>query len=353
MAAGPALAEGETCWAPYRPSALDRLVEAMGRIPGLAPVAYLMVAGALVALLHGVGYLDGSLEPGTVSAPLVSFGTWAPLVLAAKALMRRAARHSVDGFRPAMRGDDGDCEALRVRLATQPPLGTWLTGLGFLVLAAPATALNGSYVQSTGLFTSPAAAAVELPLLVFSLWVTGAAGYGIVHQLATIHTSYRRWARIDVMRPEPLYALSRLPSFSAIAVLLVQYNWIVGNPSILRSPAALASLLPWDVLALTLFLWPLWGAHRMLADAKEALRGELGQRVERVSSSLRSAVDNDDSSRMQPLKDAVLGLEASLRVVDRASTWPWHPETPRLVVSAVLLPMGAWLLQQLVDRLLL
>lgn len=158
---------------------------------------------------------------------------------------------------------------------------------------------------------------------------------------------------MDVLRPEPLYALSRLTSYSAIAVLLVQYNWIVGNPAILRSPAALMNLLPWDLLALALFLWPLWGAHRMLADAKAAVLGELGLRVDRASAELRKAVDDSDGSRMGPLKDALLGLEASLRVLERSSTWPWHPETPRLVVSAVLLPLGAWLLQQLAGRALL
>ena len=83
-----------------------------------------------------------------------------------------------------------------------------------------------------------------------------------------------------------------------------------------------------------MFVWPLWGAHRMLADAKSALLGELGLRFERAGAGLRRAVDDDDTARMAPLKDALLGLESSLRVVERASTWPWQPETPRLVVSA-------------------
>lgn len=353
MAGGSALGSTTAAWAAYRPSALDRLVDAVARLPGRPPMAYLALGFGVVALLHAIRVADGSLEPGAVSAALVSFGTWGPLVLAAKAFMRRTARHSLDGFRPALRGDEGDCDAIRYRLMTQPALGTWLAGIGFIAFAAPATFLSGHYVRTTGLFTSSAATLVELPLLLFYLWVTGAAGYGIVHTLATVHGVYVRRARVDVLRPEPLYALSRLTSYSAIAVLVVQYNWIAGNPAILRSQAALANILTWNALALIMFVWPLWGAHRMLADAKSALLGELGMRFERAAAGLRRAVDQDDTARMAPLKDAVLGLESSLRVVERASTWPWQPETPRLVFSAVLLPLGAWLLQQVLDRVLL
>ncbi len=337
----------------YRPSALDRLADAFARLPGWPPLTYAAVAAGLVALVHAVGVADGSLEPGALSAPLVSFATWGPLVLAAKAFTRRTASRSLDAFRPALVGDERDAEALRYRLTTQPPLGTWLAGLGFAAVAGPATYLSEHYAQTTGLFTSAAATAVQAPLLAAYLWITGAAGFGIVHQMAVIHRTYLRAARVDVMRPDPLYALSRLTSYSAIAVLLVQYNWIGGNPSILRSQAALWNILGWDALALALFLWPLWGAHRMLADAKSRLLGELGMRVERASRDLRDAVDAGDTSRMAPLKDALLGLEASVRLAERSSTWPWNPETPRMVLSALLLPLGAWVLQRALDKLLL
>ncbi|MEJ2665579.1 MAG: hypothetical protein P8Z81_00500 [Deinococcales bacterium] len=343
---------GPVLLAGYRPSVLDRLVDAVARVPGWPPLVYLGLGAAVAALLHAIAVADGSVPLGAVSAPLIGFGTWGPLVLAAKAFTRRTASRSVDGFGPVFQGSEADRETLRLRLTSQPPAGTWLAGVAFVAFAVPATLLSEEYVRTTGLFTSTAALAVEAPLLLFYLWLTGAAGYGIVHQLRIVNSVYANLTRVNVLRPEPLYALSRLTSYSAIAVLLVQYNWIAGNPAVLRSSTALMTLLPWDVLALVLFLWPLWGAHRMLSDAKAGLLGELGLRVERAGSELRRAVDDGDGSRMGPLKDALLGLEASLRVVERASTWPWHPETPRLVMSAVLLPLGAWFLQQLVDRVL-
>ena len=350
MAGGPALRGSPASWAGYRPSALDRMVDAVARLPAWPPLVYLALGAVVVVALHAVRVIDGSLEPGTVSAALFSFGTWGPLVLAAKALIRRTARSSVDAFLPAFAGTAADAEAVRFRLMSQPALGTWLAGLGFIAFAAPSTFLSEHYVATTGLFTSPSARALELPLLLLYLWMTGAAGYGIVHQLATVHSVYAHWTRVEVMRPDPLYALSRLTSYSAVAVQLVQCNWIAGNPAILRSPGALMNILAWDALAIVIFLWPLWGAHRMLADAKGRMTGELGVRVAQASADLRQAVDDGAMDRMAPLKDALLGLEASLRVVERSSTWPWQPETPRLVVSAVLLPLGAWLLQRLLDR---
>lgn len=173
-------------WAAYRPSALDRLVDAIARLPGWPPLTYLGLGAAVVGLLHVIGVVDGSLRPGQLSAPLVSFGTWGPLVLAAKAFTSRTASRSVDSFTPAFQGSEADREALRFRLMRQRPLATWVTGVGFIALAAPGTFLSEEYIRTTGLFTSAAALAVEAPLLVFYLWLTGAAGCGIFHQLRTI-----------------------------------------------------------------------------------------------------------------------------------------------------------------------
>jgi len=309
---------GPVAWASYRPSVLDQLVDALGRLPVWPPLVYAALGALVVVALHVVRVLDGSLEPGAVSAALFSFGTWGPLVLAAKALARRTARSSVDAFLPAFAGTPADAEAVRFRLMNQPALGSWLVGLGFIAFAAPATFLSEHYIVTTGLYTSPGARALELVLLLVDLWLTGAAGYGLVHQLATIHGVYTRWTRVDVLRPEPLYALLRLASFSAIAVQLVQWNWIAGNPAILRSPAALTNILTWDALSVVMFLWPLWGAHRMLADAKGRLTGDLGARVARASAELRGVVDDGAMDRMAPLKDALVGLEASMRIVERS-----------------------------------
>lgn len=335
---------------PFATSPLDRMVDALDRVPGPPAAAYLGLAAVIVLALHLAAAIDGTVPVGRVSPELVSFGLWGPLILAAKAFVRGAAGRAADAFARALDDDAEARERARYRLTRQPALGTWVAGAVVLGISAPSTFLNEHYVLSTGLFTSTGATVLHAPLIAANLWITGAAGFGVLHQLRVIRDLYATATHVDVLRPEPLYALSRVASFAAVAVLLVQYTWIAGNPAVLRSPAAVTNLLGWDMLVVALFVWPLWGAHRRLAAAKAELLTALRTRATHASEALQAALDARETQRLGPYKDALLGLEASVRMFEKTSTWPWNPETPRLVGSALLLPLAAWLLQRLVDR---
>ena len=45
---------------------------------------------------------------------------------------------------------------------------------------------------------------------------------------------------------------------------------------------------------------------------------------------------------------ATAGADGAPRV--RPVTWPWPPETVRLLITALALPLGLWLIQFLVQR---
>jgi hypothetical protein len=38
--------------------------------------------------------------------------------------------------------------------------------------------------------------------------------------------------------------------------------------------------------------------------------------------------------------------------LERIPTWPWRPETLRLLITALVLPLGLWLAQFILQRLL-
>jgi len=38
-------------------------------------------------------------------------------------------------------------------------------------------------------------------------------------------------------------------------------------------------------------------------------------------------------------------------VLDKASTWPWEPESVRAVVTTVLLPVAFWIITRVLERL--
>jgi hypothetical protein len=336
---------------PYRPSGLDRMVDTIDRLPVWTPLAYLAIAVLLVAAVHVAAYLDGSLAWGRVSLPLVSFGVWSAYVLGAKAHIRWLGWRVVRQMRPSLICTDSQLDDVRYRLSTQPVGPTLVVAASFVLASLPSTLFDARYVTSTGLFTSPGATVLHVGMAVVALWLTGAAGYGIVHVLRTIDHVYVHHARIDVLAPQDLFALARLAGRAALAVLAMQYIFVAANPSVLGSRAVIGQLVAWQGLAVALFLLPLWNAHRLLATAKAAMRREIGVRTERTLGELYAAVDEQALERTGPIKDALTALEAARQAVDRASTWPWDAETLRLFVSALLLPMAAWGLQQLLGRL--
>ena len=187
---------------PFRRSGLDAVVDAIGRGPLWPPLAYALLAAALVGLVHLVAMIDGSLAWGALSMPLVGFAVWPAYVLAAKAYVRATARRAVDDLCPALTCDAVETERVRYRLTTQPWAASAAFGAAFVVVSLPSTFLDARYVATTGLFTSPVATAVHAAILLGSLWLTGAAGYGIVHVLRVIADVYARYLRFDVLAPQ-------------------------------------------------------------------------------------------------------------------------------------------------------
>lgn len=337
---------------PYRRSGLDAAVDTIGRGPLWPPLAYALLAAALVGLVHGIAVADGSLAWGALSMPLVGFAVWPAYVLAAKAYVRATARRAVDDLGLALTCDAGEVERVRYRLTTQPRAASAAVGAAFVLVSLPSTFFDPHYVATTGLFTSPVATAVHATILIGSLWLTGAAGFGIVHVLRVIADVYARFLRFDVLAPQSLFALANLAVRAALAVLAMQYVFVGANPDVLRSRAVVGQLLAWQALAVVLFVAPLWDAHRRLARAKAQLGREVGMRLERAVRALHAALDEGRTADAAALKDVLAGLETARQAVARASTWPWEAEAPRLLVSALLLPLVAWAIQQTLGRAL-
>jgi len=51
------------------------------------------------------------------------------------------------------------------------------------------------------------------------------------------------------------------------------------------------------------------------------------------------------------LKDALDSLMVEQGVLSKVSTWPWEPEAARVVVTALLVPVGLWIVTRVLQRL--
>ena len=117
------------------------------------------------------------------------------------------------------------------------------------------------------------------------------------------------------------------------------------------------------VLALVAF-FPLRGLHARLAAEKARLQHATSSRLQATIEAIHRIVDDESGNRTdiersrvaQTRLDALSEAQSSLiqerEVIAKLSTWPWDPNTLRAVVSAVVLPIGLFLLTRYLDRTL-
>jgi len=175
--------------------------------------------------------------------------------------------------------------------------------------------------------------------------------YHTIRQLRLVSHIYTQHTNINIFDTGPLYGLSRVAAMTTIAMLFITtsyvtlaVDWQFDNPVIALTVGV--SML----VALVTFVWPLFGAHRLLQQEKARWKGEVAQQMEAVARELHHRVNRDDMHGMEAIKDALAGLIAERGVLDKVPTWPWDPETVRVVVTALLLPVVLWVVTRVLER---
>jgi hypothetical protein len=341
----------------YSPSWLDRLTAWIDRLPGPTVLWYLVVAAGLAVLFTVLKWVDGTFPVGTVSLyHLVFIGT--PLyALAGLHLLDRVAGRALEEFRPALAANATTAARLRYELTTlpaTPALLVTLAGVAGVVLVW--SQLNAEHLVAV----HPG------PLLLITL-LEGAVAlcawalsclfiYHTIHQLRVVTAIYAHHTHINLFTLGPLYAFSRLTALTAVApvpVFLLDYlGW--QDPG--HQPVTASTLALWVVFGLLgvgTFVLPLLGVHRLLAAEKARAQLALADRVQALLADIHQQVESrtataDATTATKNLLDSLLAEQGLL---NKMSTWPWSPETPRAVATALLLPVVVLILSELVKRL--
>jgi hypothetical protein len=175
--------------------------------------------------------------------------------------------------------------------------------------------------------------------------------YHTFQQLRMVSRIYTRHAGVSIFDIGPLYALSRVTASTAVALLFFVYISIAFYGDLQLNALSNASMVMFALIALATFVWPLWGAHRLLQQEKARWKSEVARRMEAVSLEIHHRVDTRDLQGADALKDTLDSLIAERGVLDKVSTWPWEPETVRLVGTALLLPVVLWVATRVLERL--
>jgi len=92
-------------------------------------------------------------------------------------------------------------------------------------------------------------------------------------------------------------------------------------------------------LAVAVFVWPLWGGHRLVEMEKSRALREIDYRFEAIFAKFDQHLQDDDYAETERLNGTIASLEIKHKRIGKIPTWPWRPETARFALTAIALPL--------------
>lgn len=346
------LTRGETISPPYAPSWADRFNAWVVRLPGQSWLYYVGMGLALVLLQNLALWGERVYPVGSIIPSHTFIAGIIPVLLALCLHLDNRAEVALETLRPAMKASEEEFARLRYKVTTlpaRPTLLASLAGVAFILLVNLLLGTSRAFDELTGF---PISRNIIYWMYVSSWWFIAAFLYHTVHQLRTIHLIYTQYTRVNLLRMSPLYALSSLTAFTAVSLAAITYGWIALNPGLSEEPISWAIVVPITVLAIATFVWPLLGIHRLLVEEKGHLLDECSIRLEAAIAELHERVDSQRLEGMDDLNKTIASLGTELDLLEGIPTWPWQPETVRLLITALALPLGLWFAQYILQRVM-
>jgi len=254
-------------------------------------------------------------------------------------------------MRPVLKTTDVEYEELEYRLTTLPGLITILAGFIGIGCQYLVEYFTGTYqIEEFSKFT---ASQYTFRILYMLLWfVFGTYIYHTIHQLRMIDLIYTRYTRINLFQMKTIYTFSNLSALTAFGMALLPIGFLLVNSHIMWSdPIVFIVVFIVQLIALLTFIWPQLGIHRQQTVEKERLLEEANQRYVAVINLLHKKVDTNSLENVNLISATLSSLEAELKRLEKIPTWPWQPETLRMLITALAFPLGLWLIQLLLQRL--
>jgi len=334
----------------YAPSWIDRWIGWIDRRRWPAWQTYFVTFVVQFLLVASPSWIDGSLPPGQFLSLHFLMAFWTVLPLGLMHHLDRYAEKALAQFRPVCEDNDEEIARLRWELGTMPAVPAALASL------AGMAALWFVYFSDPSLFRAIRTSSLHLVLgmIVLSLnfALLGGLIYHTARQLRLVSRVYGRVTRLDLFRLTPLYAFSSLTARTGIAWALALYLSVALFPDFLNSRLAAGFFGVQVVLVLASFALPLLGIHFRLVQEKSRALDELGQRVTAAIHELERRTDAVDLPSMDALNKMVTGLAAGRSLLDKVPTWPWTPGTPTAVLTTLLLPVGLYLVQRILEEVI-
>ena len=336
---------------PYPPSALDRLIARIDRLPGHGWWLYPVLVAAAALWIHAWLWAWGIRSIGTFEPAAATYVFYGPFAIAAIHFLDRAGNAAMTAFRSALDLSDAEIEARRYELVTLPAgRTTWV-----MVLLGAAIGVGVVGTQTADALAAFGRTTTESLFIMLPFGVIGYTGFvalvwHTIRQLRFVARLHAE-AQLDLFDPGPIYAFSGLTMRTGLVWIAVGYYSLTVNGALVTGNAiALPLSLANFGFAAACFVLPLYGLHGRLVVEKTRLLHEASRRVAGVREVLYGRVDGRELAGIKDVTDAHAGVIAARDQVLKLPTWPWPPRAIGQFATALVLPVAIYVVSRLVGQ---
>lgn len=336
---------------PYPPSFVDRLMNAVTRLPVPYWLTYLVLFLLQSFAFHVLSWVDGWLPAYTFNALLLLFPLWLWAPLAIITYLNRVSRDALSNFGVLLDYTPERMKNLEYEFTTMPPKPVILSAIFWAVMY-----LIFNLLAYQTVYVAIGYGQIMTVMNIIEGLITFLIGsviyYHSLRQLRLVDRTVRMVRQFDLFRLDPVYAFSLLTSQTGMAwMLLLTLTLLMIPIQIALIPSII--MLSFQVgLAVAAFVLPLRIVNRRLVSEKRGLLAAVDQRVRSTLERLNRSFDEDNFDRMDELNTALTSLNTEREILAKIPTWPWRAGVLSAFLSVVVLPIALFILQLLISKIL-
>lgn len=330
---------------PYKPSWIDLFNRWVEELPVNVWVFHLFFGIMLILIQLLFLWVDDGLHAGELLPIIIFNGLATPFLLALIYQLDKQALAALNSMHPALEVTAPEFRDYQYKLSTMPLLAPLVAGLVLMISTILTPLVAVSPVRYAALEQMPVFSVVFHIIDKSSAFLFGVVLYHIIRQLRMVNFINSNHVRVNLFHLGPLQAFSRLTASTAIAMLVFVYTWMLINPELLADPVLIGYVTIFSLIAISIFVWPLWGVHKVIDSEKNKALHEISLRFEAVLSKFNQSMDDEDYAATDKLHGTISSLEIQHKRIRAVSTWPWRSETARLGLTAIALPLMLMIIQ--------
>lgn len=335
---------------PYIPSWIDCFNNWVKKLAIPAWLFY-VVFGLLLILVQVLFlWFEDGLKAMDLLPVIIFNGLFTPFLLGLIYLLDNQAVTALNSMKPVLDLTESEFDRYEYKLSNMPFALPLVVGLTVLVIVILMEQLWVVPVRYTALERLPVFSVVFYITDKSSAFLFGVFIYHTIRQLRLVNNINSNHIRINLFNVGPIQSFSRLTASTAIGLVVGVYGWMLLNPELLTDPGIFGFVLIITILAVSIFVWPLYGVHKRMEVAKERALQEIDLRFESIFSKFNQQIGEDGYSEINMLNGTISSLEIQHRRVKSISTWPWRTETARFALTAIALPLVLAILQFLFEQ---